>query len=450
MTRDIPRLVLAAPHSNAGKTTVASAVCAGFKHMGLQVQPFKLGPDYLDPTHLGRAAGVNARNLDSYLLPPERLHALFERGSQHADINVLEGVMGLFDGKSPLSDEHSTADLARMLKAPVVLVLDASGTARTIAAVALGLKNFTADLEVAGVILNRVGSAKHAELCEMALQQVGIRSFGFVVNRPSLALPSRHLGLLGAEHHALPEHALQEAFSTLDLEGLLEVAQSAPALPSSAAATLPLGKVKLGIAMDEAFRFYYQDALDVLEDLGATLLPFSPLRDAGVPECDGLLLGGGYPEVHARELSENQSMRESIWAFALSGKPVIGECGGLMYLSETLTTLEGEVFEMCKVVPHHTEMTPQLALGYREVTFLQDTPLGVAGTQVRGHEFHFSRLKESPTHPAYQTDAGPEGYARGNVLASYVHLHYAGFPVLARHFMQNLLEGQALDSHLVP
>ncbi|GGJ42406.1 cobyrinate a,c-diamide synthase [Deinococcus roseus] len=434
------RLMVAAAHSGAGKTTVSSLICAGLKAQGLQVQPFKLGPDYLDPTHLSHAAGMKARNLDSYLLPPERLQSLFHLGSRNADLCVLEGVMGFFDGKSPLSDEHSTADLARLLNCPVVLVLDAAGTARTIAAVAQGLIQFAEGIQVCGVILNQVGSARHAELCEMALNQAGIRCFGFLSKQPELALPSRHLGLLEAEQHHVPLKTLIQASSTLDLQGLLEVAKSAPARSGNPEHLEPLAKVRLGIAQDEAFSFYYQDALDLLQQLGAELLPFSPIRDAGVPDCDGLLIGGGYPEAHAAELSQNSSMRESIRAFAASGNPVVAECGGLMYLSEQLTDQDGKVFEMCGVVPYQTHMTSRLTLGYREVTFLQDTPLGRAGTQVRGHEFHHSSLQHVAFQPAYQTEQGPEGYASGNILASYVHLHYAGFPVLAEHLV-GALEG---------
>ncbi|GEM45573.1 cobyrinate a,c-diamide synthase [Deinococcus cellulosilyticus] len=432
--------MVAAAHSGAGKTTVSSLICAGLNAQGLRVQPFKLGPDYLDPTHLGHAARVKARNLDSYLLPPERLKQLFHAGAVQAEVSVLEGVMGLFDGKSPLSDEHSTADLARLLKCPVVLVLDASGTARTIAAIAQGLMQFAQDMDICGVILNRVGSERHAELCKMALSQQGIRCFGHLTRQPELHLPGRHLGLLGAQEHALSHEVLFQTCSTLDLEGLLEVARSALPLEVPPETTKPMGQVRLGIAQDEAFSFYYQDALDLLERLGATLVPFSPLRDPELPVCDGLLIGGGYPEVHAAKLSENQSMQESIRQFAAQGHPVVAECGGLMYLSEQVTTKEGQVFGMCGVVPYRTAMTGKLTLGYREVTFLQDTPLGLAGTQVRGHEFHHSSLTHEAFQPAYRTEHGPEGYACGNVLASYVHLHHAGFPALARHFVQALME----------
>lgn len=443
----IPRLMVAAPHSGAGKTTVTSLICAGLKQQGLKVQPYKVGPDYLDPTHLTHAAGVRARNLDSYLLPPERLQELFQTGAAKADVSILEGVMGFFDGKNPLSDEHSTADLARLLRCPVVLVIDASGTARTCAAIARGLMEFGQDIEVCGVILNRVGSARHAELCSMALEQQGVRCFGHLTRQPELNLPGRHLGLLGAQERSIPIEVLIERSSTLDLEGLLEVACAAPPLSTPLPKILPLGQVRLGIAQDEAFSFYYQDALDLLKGLGATLIPFSPLRDRDLPECDGLLIGGGYPEVHAAQLSQNIPMLQSIRSFAASGRPVVAECGGLMYLSEHLKDQQGQVFEMCGVVPYRTEMAGKLTLGYREVTFLKDTPLGPAGTAVRGHEFHHSQLSHAAFQPAYQTETGPEGYASKNVLASYVHLHYAGFPALARHFVQVLQDLSTLTNH---
>ncbi|GHG28364.1 cobyrinic acid a,c-diamide synthase [Deinococcus indicus] len=440
----MPRLVIAAAHSGSGKTTVASLLCLALRARGLRVQPFKLGPDYLDPTHLTRAAGRDARNLDSFLLPRGRLRALFARAAAPADVSVLEGVMGLYDGRDPLSDEHSTADLAGLLGAPVVLVIDAGGMARTAAAVAAGLRDFAPltvpPVRVAGVILNRVGGERHAQLCEAALAQVGLPVLGFVPRDERLHLPARHLGLLSAEQASWDAADALHAARFLRLDALLAAAQ-APALPLPPPTPVPPGeRVRIGVAHDEAFHFSYPDALDELRAQGADLVPFSPLRDAGLPPgLGGLLLPGGYPEAHAAELEANAAMRAAVRYFAASGRPVIGECGGLMYLGQSLETPE-RTFEMCGVTPDRTRMAPRLTLGYRDAHALQGTPLAPAGAALRGHEFHHSVLTHAPTHPAYRWQAPDgttvhEGYARGNVLASYLHLHLGADPALARRFV---------------
>ncbi|WP_102127209.1 cobyrinate a,c-diamide synthase [Deinococcus planocerae] len=441
------RLVLAAPHSGSGKTTVASLLCLALRHRGLRVQPFKLGPDYLDPTHLTRAAGVPARNLDSFLLAPERLRTLFTRAASGADICVLEGVMGLYDGRDPASDAHSTADLARMLDAPVVLVIDAGGSARTVAAVAHGLRTFGGErggpgLRIVGVILNRVAGERHARLCEVALTQIGLPVLGFVARDEALHLPARHLGLLSAEQASWDEGDALRAAANLRVDALLEAAQ-APALPVPPP-PVPAAprRAVIAYAHDEAFHFYYPDALDALREAGARLVPFSPLRDAGLPPgVGGVLLGGGYPEAHAAGLAANVSLRAALRDFAAGGRPVIGECGGLMYLAETLEDAGGQVFEMCGVTPYRTRMAPRLTLGYRDATTLVPSPLAPAGQALRGHEFHHSVLTHPPTRPAYAWTDGAgqrveEGYAHGNVLASYLHLHHGADEALARRLVE--------------
>lgn len=441
-TAPLKSIVLAAANSGSGKTTVAALLCLALRQRGLRVQPFKFGPDYLDPTHPTRAAGRQARNLDTFLLSPERMRELFARSAAQADINVIEGVMGLYDGRDPTSDEHSTADLARLLGAPVVLVIDASGMARTVAAIASGMRDFAQGVNVAGVILNRVGSARHAGLCEVALKQIGLPVLGFVLRDAALHLPERHLGLLSAEQATWDDEKALEAAQHLRLDRLLALAATALALPVPPLPQAGPPRARIAYALDEAFHFYYPDALDELRLAGAELVRFSPLRDRQLPEgIGGVLFGGGYPEAHAAELSANKTMRESIRAFAQAGKPVIGECGGLMYLGETLDDLHGHPHEMCGVIPYRTRMNPALTLGYREATALQDSPLCPAGTTLRGHEFHFSVLTHAPTHPAYswRTHDGKEvteGYAHANVLASYLHLHYAATPELARRLVE--------------
>lgn len=431
--------VLAAPHSGSGKTTVASLLCLALRVRGVRVQPFKLGPDYLDPTHLTRAAGRQTRNLDTFLLPPERMRELFDRAAAQDDVSVIEGVMGLYDGRDPASDEHSSAALAKLLGVPVILVIDASGMARTVAAVAAGLRDF-GPAEVAGVILNRVGSVRHAELCEIALAQVGLPMLGFLLRDEALHLPARHLGLLSAEQASWDEEKALKAAQYLRLDNILDLAAPRDKQEPKAL-EFPAPTARIAFAKDEAFNFYYPDALDELRLAGAELVPFSPLHDSTLPpNVGGLLLGGGYPEAHAAALSANLAMRQSIRAFAEAGKPVLAECGGLMYLGQTLEDLDGQTHEMCGVIPYRTHMQRQVVLGYREATALTNSPLAKAGTGLRGHEFHFSSLTHTPTAPAYRwTDhAGKEvleGYAQGNVLASYLHLHYGGSPDLARRLV---------------
>ncbi len=428
------RFLIAAPHSGSGKTTVTAAILAGLRARGLTPQPFKAGPDYLDPTHLTRAAGRPARNLDSFLLPEARLRALFARAGEGAQVSVIEGVMGLYDGRDPTSDLHSSAHLARLLDCPVVLVIDASGMARTVAALAAGLRDFGRDLTVAGVILNRVGGARHAELCEAALAQVNMPCFGFLARDEALGVPGRHLGLLAAEQHAADAGALRAAGEHLRLDALL-VATRRPRLSSPPPPTRAPARVRVAVARDEAFSFYYQDALDALEEGGAQLVPFSPLRDAVVPGAQGLLIGGGYPEAHAADLTRNASMRASVRAFARSGRPVLAECGGLMYLSDQLTDLRGRAHAMCGVVPVGTRMTERLTLGYREALTLHDGPLGAAGTALRAHEFHYSVAADAWPRPAFQVGEARVGHADGNVLASYLHLHLATDPALVERFL---------------
>lgn len=433
--------VLAAPHSGSGKTTIASLLCLALRERGLRVQPFKLGPDYLDPTHLSRAACCEARNLDTFLLPEERVKELYARAAKGADVCVIEGLMGLYDGRDPENDEYSTAHLARLLGLPVVLVIDASGTSRTVAAVVRGLAEYGAEfgkkVRVAGVILNRVGSERHAQLCEQALAQINIPVLGFVIKDTELQLPARHLGLVSAELARWDEEKALAAARHLRLDELLRL--GGETFLSSFVPAAPNPHVTIAYALDEAFHFYYPDALEELRLAGARLVSFSPLRDSALPKAHALLLGGGYPEAHAAELSANTSMREAVQAFAESGRPVVGECGGLMYLGETLTDVTGNVHEMAGVIPYHTRLSPRPLLGYREATALSDSPLLRAGKVVRGHEFHYSVLEHEPNHPAYEWQvAGQvirEGYARGNVLGSYLHLHYGGFPEVARSFV---------------
>jgi cobyrinic acid a,c-diamide synthase len=445
----IPRLVLAAPGTGQGKTTVAAALLRLLRDRGLRVAPFKAGPDYVDPSHHRAAAGRASRNLDGWLLPPDTLRALFRRavtGDNRADVAVVEGMMGLFDGRSAASDEGSTAQTAKLLGAPIVLVLDVCTMARTAAAVVNGLHRFDPALPLAGVVLNRAAGPGHYALCRDAiLAETDVPVLGWLPADAALAVPERDLGLVLAGEAPIDLDLLAaRAADTLDLDGLLAAARAAPPLPEGPdplPAPVRNRRAAIAVARDAAFDFYYEDNLDLLRDLGAELRFFSPLADARLPEDAGALyLGGGYPELHAARLAANAPMRAAVRAFARSGRPVYAECGGLMYLSEALTDAAGARHPMAGVVPGASAMRPRPTLGYREVVALRDSPLARAGDVVRGHEFHYSAREADAGEAAYRRADGAktEGVVagpRGNVLASYLHVHFATDPRLAERLV---------------
>jgi cobyrinic acid a,c-diamide synthase len=447
--REVPRLVVAAASSGSGKTTVAVALAAALRARGLRVAPFKCGPDYLDPGYHARAAGAPSHNLDGWMMGREASLATFARAAAGCDLALVEGVMGLFDGASPLGEEGSTAELAKWLAAPVVAVLDASGMARTAAAVAHGLATFDPDLRVAGLVCNRVGSRGHLDLLRQAVAAPPV--MGGLPVEGGLAFPERHLGLRTASAEVLPDETLtgwaRAAEAWLDLDALVALARSAPPLEAAGAAPdAPRARrCRIGLAFDEAFHFYYEDNLARLEALGAELVRFSPVRDGRLPEVDGLYLGGGYPEEHAAALAANAPMRAAVRELARAGGPIYAECGGLMYLSRALRTRDGREHEMVGLVPGVAVMRERLAaLGYVEVETRAATPLGPAGLRLRGHQFRYSDLVDVPPElpRAYALrrrrggEGALEGYAPGAaVLASYVHVHWASSPAAAEGFV---------------
>lgn len=431
------RLVIAAPSSGSGKTTVAAALLAAWRARGRVVQPFKVGPDYIDPTHLARAAGRTPRNLDGWFLDRPELLEVFRRGSVGAEAALVEGVMGLFDGRDALGREGSTAQVARWLDAPVVLVVDARAMAGSVAALVRGFRDHDPRLRLAGVIANRVGSARHAGILAEALAALGVPFFGYLPHDPALALPERHLGLVLAGERSLEPEAWARAAGTLDVEALWRLAQAAPALELPPH-RLPEGRrtlrARIALARDAAFSFYYLEALELLEQLGAELVPFSPLVDDRLPEDVGAVwIGGGYPELYARELAANRGALEALRRFP---GPVYAECGGLMYLSEALDTPEGR-FSMVGLVPGTARMQSRPTLGYRHIEALGDGPVARRGWRAKGHAFHYS------TRPAVEPAAWRrvdgterEGYLDGRVHASYVHLYFPAAPDMARRFVE--------------
>lgn len=442
----IPRLLIAGTHSGVGKTTVTVGVLAALRRRGLRVAPFKVGPDYLDPGYHQAAAGRASAPLDAWMLGESGVRESFARGAAGLDVAVIEGMMGLHDGADPETDAGSTAQIAKLLQCPVLLVLDGSALARSAGAVALGYRSFDPDVRLAGVILNRVSGEGHAAYLRPAIERgANLPVLGWLPPEPEATIPERHLGLVSAgEAKNLETRVARLADlieAHLDLDQLLELARSAPplSLPVPARVKAEPPRARIAVARDEAFCFYYPDNLALLEAAGAEIVPFSPLRDTVLPPgAQGLYLGGGYPELHAARLSENSAIRAAIADAARSGLPLYAECGGFMYLCESLTDLAGCSHTMAGLLPGRCVMEARLqAIGYREAALRRDGVLGPAGTLLRGHEFHHSRYAGplGPEQAAFDAGGRAIGYASGSVLASYVHLHFGSNPSAARHFV---------------
>jgi cobyrinic acid a,c-diamide synthase len=392
-------MVIAGAASGVGKTTVAAAIMGALTVRGYKVQPFKVGPDYIDPSYHSVVCGLPCRNLDSWLLTAEAIQELFQRAMVGKDIAVIEGVMGLYDGATGDDEAGSTAQLAKLLGLPVVLVLDASKASRSVGAMALGFKAFDPTLHLAGVILNGIAGDLHLDLARPSLERAGVRYLGYLPGRAEFTVPERHLGLVptaeGSVAAAYYQHLARQAAATIDLDRLLALAADAavPAVPVPklfpAVPVTP--QAALAVAMDQAFHFYYPDALDLLTAWGAEIVPFRLLEDAALPpHTSGVYIGGGFPELFAAPLSANLGMRAAIRAAAERGLPIYAECGGLMYLGESLEDLEGRSYAMAGVVPGRSVLKgSRLTLGYRTLRARQDTCLLAAGETVRGHEFHF-------------------------------------------------------------
>jgi len=444
----IPRIVIAGTNSGVGKTTVVTGLCGALRRLGLRVGVFKCGPDYLDPTYHTRAAGSRSQTLDGWMMGRDGVLSTFQRAAAQVDVALIEGVMGLFDGVEPTSDTGSTAEIAKWLDAPVLLVIDASGMSRSVAAMAAGFAGFDSALRIAGVICNRVGSRGHLEILKQASQVVPV--LGGLPRDEANAFPERHLGLKTATDASLSDGMFdawaQHVASWCDVQAILRLAQSAPEFPAGPAQVQRQDstRCRIGIARDEAFHFYYDENLRLLEQSGAELIEFSPIRDAALPKIDGLFLGGGYPEIHAQTLAGNLSLRREVLEFCESGRPVYAECGGLMYLCEHIVQLDGSRHPMVGWFGADAVMSDRLqALGYVTASTSQASLIGPSGEIFRGHQFRYSSLEwRIPAESAYSVtrrrggQQSQEGYLRGNVLGSYVHAHWASNPELARHFVQ--------------
>jgi cobyrinic acid a,c-diamide synthase len=446
-----PRIVVAATRSGDGKTTVATGLMAALRAAGLRVSAHKVGPDYIDPSYHAAATGRPGRNLDPWLVGEERIAPLFLHGARGADIAIVEGVMGLFDGAAGRGDFASTAHVARLLDAPIVLVVTASGAGRSIAATVHGFATFDPAVRIAGVVLNQVSSARHEQILREALADTGIPVLGALPAEAILRTPSRHLGLVpAAERRAevrdwLPP--LRELVAGhVDLERLTAIARSAPpltALPWSAAdhggalgadgANGADGAdgapVRVAVAAGPAFTFGYAEHAELLAAAGAEVTEFDPIGAGTLPGgTDALVVGGGFPELYAAELAANVGLRAEVRDRVAAGMPVIAECAGLLWLGREL-----DRSPQCGVLPAAATMTGKLTLGYREAVALASSPLAPAGTVVRAHEFH--RTVSAPAHgrsPAWRLSDGSEhGWAGDALLASYLHVHWAGVPAAA-------------------
>ncbi|MDP2731173.1 MAG: cobyrinate a,c-diamide synthase [Dehalococcoidales bacterium] len=438
-------IVIGGTVSGVGKTTIATALMGALSRRKLKVQPFKTGPDYIDPTYHTWATGVISRNLDTWMLSHSAVAELFTRAMRGKDIAVIEGVMGLYDGRSSQSEEASTAELAKLLGAPVLLVVDCRKGARSIAAVVEGYKVFDPGLNLAGVILNGIGSETHLNFCREAIEYyTGVKVAGYLPRRDDLVLPERHLGLIpaveGPANQEFLERLIAQCETTIDIPEILRISEQVKP-PETKPELFPQVKetpaVSIAVARDKAFSFYYQDSLDLLEARGAEIIPFSPLEDPGLPEgVSGIYIGGGFPEIYAEQLAANTAMKDSIKEAAKRGMPVYAECGGLMYLGKSIQDLEGKEHSMIGALPLSTRIDkPRLSLGYRTVQALADGPVLRRGEIARGHEFHWSVLHgDTGTPNAYRiTDRGGclEGYKQGNLLASYIHFHLGALPSMA-------------------
>jgi cobyrinic acid a,c-diamide synthase len=435
----VARLVVAAPASGHGKTTVATGLLAAFATRGLTVAGFKVGPDYIDPGYHTLAAGRPGRNLDPVLVGKDLIGPLFAHGADGADLAVVEGVMGLYDGRTGAGDHGSTAEVAGLLDAPVVLVVDAAAQGRSVAALVHGFRSF-GNVRLGGVILNRVGSFRHEDILREGLEEIGVPVLGALHRHDAVAAPSRHLGLIPAVERRSEALAAVRALAdvvsaSVNLDAVLSVARSAPSLsfpawspPLLQAARRPV----VAVAGGPAFSFGYAETVELLRGAGAEVTFFDPLHDVALPaETRGLVVGGGFPEVYAAELSANAPLRAAVADLATSGAPIAAECAGLLWLCRTL-----DGAPMCGVLDAEAVMTDRLTLGYRDAVAITGSWLAPEGTRVTGHEFHRTVVDGRAAAPAWAwRDSAPEGFVAGGVHASYLHLHWAAQPDFAHRLV---------------
>lgn len=443
-----PRVMIAGTHSSVGKTTVSLGLMRALSRRGTTVQPFKVGPDYIDPGLHRHAAGRPSHNLDSWMGSRSVVETIFARNSASADISIIEGVMGFYDGARGERIKASSADIALMLGVPVILVIDVGAMAQSCIAVAKGFMDYCPDVRIQGFILNKGGEYHKQWIVPDMEKELGVKVIGCLPGETRLSMPERHLGLLPADENPELTHKLNQMADHmekhLDLDALRQIASQAPQLDIFNPTEPPKYDVKIGVARDRAFSFYYQDSLDFLEEMGARLVFFSPLDDVSLPPVDGLYIGGGFPEMFLDELAGNEGMISQLREANQAGMPILAECGGLMYLSGQIYDWEGRSWNTAGIVPARITMTRQLqALGYVEACVRQDTIVGRRGDVLRGHEFHFSTVENiDPADHAFSITGGMrdearyDGFSAGNLVASYVHLHLRSNPTMVGTFLQ--------------
>ncbi len=432
-----PAVIINGTHSGSGKTTISLGIMAALKERGLTVQPYKCGPDFIDPNLHKLVTQRSSRNLDLWMMGEKFCKHSFYNNNRDADISIIEGVMGMFDGE--LGSGHA---LGKALDIPSILVIDTSSMAQSAAAIVKGFEVIS-EGRVHGVIANRIGSTRHLELIRQSIEQhCDARFLGHLPRSLNFSIPSRHLGLHLAEDEPISRKNLGELAKIIetcvDIETLFAIADKTPILcPLSSPENTNKPGPRIGIARDRAFCFYYQDNLELLKQAGAELVYFSPLTDTKLPEnLAGLYLGGGYPELYGKVLSENTGMLGSIHAHIEAGLPTYAECGGFMYLTEGI--YDDEFYPLVSIFPTRARMrTKRASLGYRQIKLKEQTPMGMAGEQCRGHEFHYSTIEEphSSIRNVYSVDRGGEGYLYKNCLASYIHLHFGYNPQFAENFV---------------
>ncbi|HEY6424343.1 MAG TPA: cobyrinate a,c-diamide synthase [Pseudonocardiaceae bacterium] len=458
----VARVVVAAPASGAGKTTVATGLMAALRRRGTAVAGFKVGPDYIDPGYHALATGRPGRNLDPVLVGEQRIAPLAAHGAAGAQIAVVEGAMGLFDGRTGTPGHGSTAQVATLLGAPVLLVVDVRGQGRSLAALLHGFRSYDARVRIAGVVLNRVGSARHEQVCRDACVEVGLPVLGALRRDDTLAVPSRHLGLITAAEHAAAARVVQRwadaVAAQVDLDAVLSLAApvqggAPPWEPAAEVVALAVDPgtrtrhvghqsttrgVVVAVAAGPAFTFGYPEHAELLAAAGALVAPFDPLHDESLPPGSaGLVLPGGFPEEHAGALSANVTLRAEVAALTRRGAPVHAQCGGLLYLCRSL-----DGAPMCGVLDAEATMTDRLVLGYRDAVAVRESVLHPEGARISGHEFHRTSVTPRAGEPAWAwSGADPEGFVHAGVHASFLHTHPVAHPAAVARFVASCVKG---------
>ncbi len=465
---DIPRILIAGDRSSAGKTTISIGIMSMLRDLGYVVQPFKVGLDFIDPSYHTEVTGRYSRNLDGYLMSESAVCEVFSHAVEGADIAVIEGVRGLFEGLEATSDIGSTAQIAKLLKCPVILVINARSITRSTAALVSGYKSFDQQVNIAGVILNNIGSSRHGEKARDAIETyTNTPVIGEIPRNEAMKISMRHLGLIPALEGRRRLNDFDERLRGIkniikegvDIDRLIALAKSAEPLKKPSVNLFQprtcIESPKIGVALDEAFNFYYRDNLELLELAGAKLVYFSPVNDKSLPEVEGLYIGGGYPELFAQELEDNENMRASIKQASYEGLPIYAECGGLMYLTKEIKTdilgagnyhmaeMQSGSFEMVGVIPGKTIMGHKRVVNYNVGRFVRDNVIGKAGNSFIGHEFHHSEIVELPENTIFaiklERGEGIKGELDGvlvkNTMAAYVHLHAASYTEFAGSFV---------------